>query len=125
MNRLTYILIIVTFVTQLCLGQSNVIDSITKGLQQNDITELIEWLNDDLQITLLEEEDSYEKEKGVEVLKEFFDKLNTEGYELKHNGESADGSKFVIGELHSKEDTYRIYYVLNDQKVTEFCIELD
>lgn len=106
-------------------AQTSIIQTITDGLKNNDIGELLRQLDDDVQLTILEEEDSYEKEKGIGILQQFFETFPTETYQMKHSGESNDGSEFAIGEIDREGALYRIYFVVNEQKVSEFCIELD
>lgn len=102
---------------------------VTKALSAGNAKALAIHFNDNVDLTILDDEDVYSKIQAEQIVKRFFSSHPVQKYEVVHVGNAKDGSAFEIGKLTSKGKVYRTYYLLKGngekQKIHQFRIEDD
>jgi len=87
---------------------------ISAAIKAGDARALSVFLNDDVEIAILDDEDYYTKEEALNVLEDFFETHTTKGFELMHKGSSnSEGSKYCIGNLATVKGKFRVYIYLS------------
>ena len=102
----------------------DVLDDIAVTLKAGNAKELAKFFDNSIEITILDEEDSYSKAQAELVLKDFFAKSTTRSFELIHQGSSAEGSKYAIGYLSTDKGKYRTYILMMKKNETFYIQEL-
>ena len=86
--------------------QQSEIDQVINALQNGDATQLANFFDDNVELTLPEKSDNYGKAQALLILKDFFSNNAVKSFEVKHKGEQA-GGQFCIGTLQTKAGNYR------------------
>ena len=101
------------------------VKEISKHLKANSMDEITKYFASELQLSLLEQDGIYTKSEAIKIVTTFFENYPTDNYQEKHSGDSPDGNIFSIGEIKKEEEVYRVYFVVNDNHIQEFCVEID
>jgi hypothetical protein len=89
------------------------LDAITKALSAGDVETLAKYFDENLEISILDEEKTYTKAQAVEVVKTFFASNKPKTFNAVHNGTSKGNSdQFCIGNLAANSGNYRVYIYL-------------
>jgi hypothetical protein len=103
------------------------IDSVTSLLGQGNVTELSKLFAPDIELTILNEEDTYSKIQATDVLNKFFVEHKPKKIKLLHKVNSNKKFLFGVSILTSTNGTYRIAYMLsettNHMQIIELRIE--
>lgn len=82
---------------------------ITNSLKVGDVKSLSQHFDNNLELTILENEAIYSKDQIAVILRDFFSKNKPSDYALVHKGNSGNGAFFQIGELKTSTKTFRTY----------------
>ncbi len=82
------------------------IDEVINALRSGNASELGRYIEDNVQISLPDKSDSYNKAQAINILQSFFANNGVRSFEVKHSGDNA-GSQFCIGVLQTKSGSYR------------------
>ena len=83
---------------------------ITKAIQSGDVGTLSTYLDETVEISILDEEDIYDKEEAIDLLSEFFSQNRPSAYSAVHQGRSKGAdAQYCIGELIAGSNKYRVY----------------
>jgi Domain of unknown function (DUF4783) len=94
-------------------GITNIIDAITKALNTGDIATLSQYLAPRVQISIGDQESTYEKDKAAVALQSFFTSKRASGYAPMHSGKSKENAdQYMIGNLSTESGKYRVYIYL-------------
>lgn len=97
------------------LASAQTMDNIVTSLRGGNATELAQYFQPNVEISLQESANSYSKSQAQQVLNEFFGKNTVRSFTVVHQGTSPEGAKFVIGTLGTSNQTYRVYlYAVNN-----------
>ncbi len=102
-------------------AQTDLVDKVFESLRTMDTETLSEFLQDDVILEVFDEEDMLTKSEAIEKVKSFLAEQNAKGVSLKHRGDSGNGTSFAIGSLETDAANLRIYFVVEDGKVSELC----
>ncbi len=103
---------ILSLVTLGFVSYSN-LAAISKALSEGNVAALEQYLDDQVEISILDQEDIYRKEDAVKVLKEFFSKNKPSAFSQVHQGASkGQDSQYCIGNLVANSGTFRVYIYL-------------
>ena len=118
-------ILITAVLLSLTTGNVEIHEALNTGNSQKLSTLFAESID----LTILDEEDTYSKKQAEQIIKKFFTNHTIVRYEVVHVGSAKDGSFFEIGKLHTKKKNYRTYFVLKgkqkNQKIHQFRIEDD
>ena len=101
------------------------LDNITSAINQGDSKSLANYLDETVEITILEEGEIYFKEDAVGKLKTFFAEHSTSSFQPIHKGFSGGkASLYCIGDFVSKQKSYRVFIYIKVQNDKYFIQEL-
>src|SRR5262245_33894240 len=87
-------------------AQRNNIEAVIGALRSGNATELSSYFDDNVELTLPDQSDSYSKAQAVLILKDFFNNNGVKSFEVKHKGDNG-GGQFCIGTLQTKSGNFR------------------
>ena len=96
-------------------GSKNSLTELQKDIvvkfREGDVPGLVEYLDEEVSITMLKETDFYTKEEAENVLLEFCQNYTAKKFLVKHYGVNQSGTSFyLIGELTTTgKEEYRVY----------------
>lgn len=121
MKNLTFTLLLGLALSFGVQAQNDLVEQVFESLKTMDTESLANYLQDDVVLEVFEEEDLLTKEEAIEKVKAFLAENEAKSVALKHRGDSGNGTSFAIGSLETEGSTLRIYFVVEDGKVSELC----
>lgn len=106
MKALFTSLLIVSAITFSSFTQTGNIEAVISALRTGDATELSDYLDDNVELTLPDKANSYSKAQALVILKDFFSNNGVKSFEVKHKGNNG-GAQFCIGTLQAKSGNFR------------------
>lgn len=89
------------------------LEAISKALGSGDADALAKYFGDNVEISILDKEQTYTKAKATEVLRGFFNTNKPKTFNQVHKGTSRENSdQYCIGNLASASGNYRVYLYL-------------
>lgn len=85
---------------------------IAPALSAGNVTELANYFNTMVDLSIPGTEDSYGKTQATRILQDFFSKYPVKSYKSTKQGSSNDGSQFSIGRMESGNKIFRVYYLM-------------
>jgi len=82
------------------------IDEVIGALRSGNTSQLSNFFDDNVELTLPDKSDSYSKAQAQLIVKDFFGNNGVKGFELKHKGDSP-GGHFCIGTLQTNTGNFR------------------
>ncbi|MFN8247731.1 MAG: DUF4783 domain-containing protein [Ferruginibacter sp.] len=104
MKRIFTLLSIFTVLSSFSLFSN--IDEIVAALKDGNATEIAKYFDNTVEITLPDKSNSYSKSQAEVILRDFFNNNPVKSFTVIHKGENS-GSQFCIGNLVTKNATYR------------------
>lgn len=102
-----------------------VIDAITKALNSSDAETLSQYFGAKVQVSIGESEQTLDKAKAKEALKQFFSSKSASGYSAMHSGKSKENNdQYMIGNLSTNAGTYRVYIYLKTTGTSQTIQEI-
>ena len=121
--------VVVIMLTMSTAAQVDPIDRVTELLGQGNVTEIAKLFAPDVEMTVMNQEDSYSKLQATAVLSKFFDAHKPKQVKLLHKVNSNKKFLFGVAILSSTGGHYRIAYMLsetgNSMKIVEMRIEIE
>ena len=105
-------------------AQEEDFDQIVKIVKSGNAKELVKKFASSVELNINGEEATYSRSQAEAVLKDFFDKNPPSLFELSHRGESKGGLPYAIGELQSKDVTFRVWIRLAKSSGRHFVSEM-
>lgn len=87
--------------------QNSGIDEVIGALRSGNASQLSNYFDDNVGLTLPDKSDSYSKAQAQLIVKDFFNNNGVKGFELKHKGDGAGGSQYCVGTLQTNAGNYR------------------
>ena len=87
--------------------QNSTIDEVIGALRSGNATQLSNYFDENVGLTLPDKKDTYSKAQAQLIVKDFFDNNGVKGFELKHKGDGAGGSQYCVGTLQTASGNYR------------------
>ena len=101
-------LLIITFLFPIALLPN--LERITQALGAGDANALQEYLDQSVEISLMDDERTYSKAAAVQALRNFFRQYQPRSFSQVHQGTSRNNdSQYCIGDLATAEGTFRVY----------------
>lgn len=108
------IFLIILFLIQLSSfsqDKGDIPSGINLALKEGNAKELSNYMNNNVEMVIIDKEGIYNKVQAEMILKDFFAKNPPRKFSLLHQGGKAD-SKYGIGNLITSDNTYRVYFLL-------------
>ncbi len=107
------------FVFSAAFIQSDINSTVTEintALKAGNISKLVSYLSDPVDLTLPDADDSFSKAQATVILKKFFSQNKVKAYSQKKSGKSVDGSVFTIGSYEAVNGKkFRSYFLIKNQ----------
>jgi len=87
-------------------------DDITSAIRNGDAKSLAKYFHTNLDVTISDTEGTYSKAQAEMIVKDFFSKNPPKSYKINHQGNSTDGSGFIIGTYTTSQTTFKNYILL-------------
>lgn len=97
-------------------GLTKMQKDIVMKFRDGDIPGLVEYFDDEVSITVMDESDFYLKDEAEEILREFCQQYKAKKFYVKHHGSNRTRtSYYLIAELvTTSKEKYRVYISNND-----------
>lgn len=110
-------------------SEADIIKGIADAIRRGNATELSQYFYTTIDLSVMEKEGTFSKVQAEQVLKDFFSKNPPKSFEIKHQGNSSDGSNYVIGNLITSKFNFRVYFLIKTiggkQYLQQLQIEAD
>jgi len=107
-------------------NQGDIPNGISLALKTGNSKELIKYMNEKVEMVILDEEGIYSNTQAEMILKDFFSKNAPNNFSLLHQGGKTE-SKYGIGTLVTDNDSFRVYFLLKNMgeksRIHQFRIE--
>jgi hypothetical protein len=110
-------LIILTCIFSLGLSAQSLNEipgGISLALKAGSSSELMKYMNDNVEMVILDKEGIYDKSQAEMILKDFFSKNQPRKFSLLHQGGKSE-SKYGIGDLETANESFRVYFLLKEK----------
>jgi hypothetical protein len=89
------------------------LDAINQALNAGDVDALSKYFAENVEISILDKEQSYTKAKAAEALRTFFSSNKPKSFAQVHQGTSRENSdQYSIGNLTASSGNFRVYIYL-------------
>jgi len=123
-RKLTYtfsLIVALFFVSSLT---AQVAKQANDALAKGDAGSLVSLFNDQVDLTLLDQDDLFSRADAKALLMNFFEANQPNAFQELHTGESATGLKYVIGRLSTSTGSYRVsFYYKADEQIQQLMID--
>lgn len=106
---------------------NDVIDDIASCVRGGNTKELSKYFSSTVSMTLLNDEGIYSRVQAEIILRDFFSKNPPTGVKVAHRLDSNPNFRYVVLNLETSKDAFRVSYKLtnndNTFQVTEFRVE--
>ncbi|MCH8330748.1 MAG: DUF4783 domain-containing protein [Bacteroidetes bacterium] len=121
------ILVVLVVFTGMVKADDGVLGQISLALKNGNSKELAKMFDSNVELKILDQDGAYSATQAEQVLKDFFTKNPSQGFELIHKGSSNEGSQYGIGNLTTSSGVYRTYFYIKQKsghyKIQELRIE--
>lgn len=107
MKKLLFILLIAPSIAMVTPDN---LSSISKAISNGDASALSQYFDDKVEVSILDDENLYDKAEAKKALQKFFVQNKPQSYNQVHDGTSKGaGSKYTIGNLKANGKVFRVY----------------
>jgi len=114
-------IIIHIILASLLFASPGVEDNINNAIKAGNTEALAQYFNNNIDLSVLNQENVYSKAQAQIILKDFFSKHSPTSFKIVHDGTANDGSIYLIVKLGTNNGSFRIYYLLK-QNGNQFLI---
>jgi hypothetical protein len=106
--------------------QANIPGGISIAIKAGNASELAKYMNQTVELLLLEKEDFYKKSVAETILRDFFNEYKTKDFVIRHQGAKND-AQYAIGNLKTEKGDFRVYFLLKkvDQELLIHQIRIE
>ncbi len=95
--------------------QADSFDDVVNAMKTSNAENVSKYLNNNVELTLLENENLCSKVQAEQMLKKFFEKHQAKNLIIQHRGASAQGAKYAIANYESNAGAkFRVYIFMKD-----------
>ena len=103
----------------------DIFDDIAGAIRSGDARAITKFFGNNVDLTILSQEEMYSKAQAEQLLKDFFSKNTPSTFTIIHKGVSKEGSKYAIGNLVTSQGiTYRTYFYIKQSGGNSIIQEL-
>ena len=93
-------------------GQDSPVSKVTETISKGDAENLGSYFNDMVDLNIPGFKDNYSKAQGTRIIKDFFSGRPVTNVTVNKEGNSADGSKFAMGNITAGGKKYNLYFLM-------------
>ena len=127
--KIAYLSAVILLLTMSSAVQLDPVDRVTELLGQGNVTEIAKLFAPEVEMTVMDQEDSYSKLQATAVLNKFFNAHKPKQIKLLHKVNSNKKFLFGVAILSSVGGPYRIAYMLSEtgssMQIVEMRIEIE
>ncbi|HLN21186.1 MAG TPA: DUF4783 domain-containing protein [Bacteroidales bacterium] len=91
--------------------QTRIPAGISVAIKAGNASELAKYMNNTIELLLLNKEDFYKKNAAEAIFTEFFREYPTKDFTIRHEGSKND-AHYAIGNLVTEKGDFRVYFLL-------------
>ncbi len=89
--------------------------ALTKAIAAGDVSTISSYMDETVEVCLLNIDDFLAKEKAIEAMNSFYATHSPKSFNIIHQGESkGKGSQYFIGNLKTDGDSFRVFIALEN-----------
>jgi hypothetical protein len=111
LNIIPVVLIALSSLTSKAQDQVNIPGGISIAIKAGNASELSKYMNQTVELLLLDKEDFYKKNVAEAILNDFFNEYKTKDFTIRHQGAKND-AQYAIGNLKTEKGDFRVYFLL-------------
>lgn len=96
---------------------------IIKAITAGDAKELVKHFHQAVSLSLPGTDGVYNRIQAENHLQKFFNDNKTLAFKINHQGQSREGSRFLIGKMSTATRKYNVYYLMKEIEGTEWIIQ--
>lgn len=104
-------------------------DEVAVAIGSGNVKEISKYFIENIDLTVIDEEDVYSKQQAEMILKDFFSKHPVKGFSIIHKSAPKNGSQYIIGSLETENGKFRVYFLSkttgNETLIQQFRIETE
>lgn len=108
-SKYFYTLLILFAANALAFGQGEIIEDVKNAIKTGSSKELTKFLNNNVDLTIDGNVESYSKTQAEFALRDFFKNNPPSSFTIVHQGSSKGGLHFAIGQYLTNNETYRVW----------------
>jgi hypothetical protein len=118
MKQLVFLLllILVSAFTMQAQNAEKTVDDISEAFREGDSRKLSNHFGMTLVVELPGKTGSYSKSQAQMIMRDFFSANKPNRFDVDHQGNNRDGSRFIIATLDSRQKRFRVFVVMKQQK---------
>lgn len=101
------------FVPILC-AFGNITSQVSDAFKTGNAEVLASFFKEEIDLSILDEEDVYSKADAKNMIKHFFSKHTPSTFKILHEGQSNVGLKYAIGKLTTSDGEFRVSFYVKD-----------
>ncbi len=114
----------ILFITNVLQAQTTTIPpDIISSFNNGDASRLSNYLNDNVELVLGNNNNVYSKQQTLTILTDFFKKNKVNSFQVLHQGEK-ETSNFIIGTLKTSNDDFRVYILMRKTNNKTLILQL-
>lgn len=98
-------------------------EDVISALRNGNASELVKYVDDNIEISLPGKSDSYSRSQAVVILQDFFANNGVKTFEVKFKGENG-GSQYCVGTLQTRSGAFRTTFMLTNRNGKQFVKEI-
>ena len=113
MMKAAKIFVICILMATTALAFQQLFDEISSSIRSGNAREVARYMNNNVDLTILNQQQVYSKAQAEVVIKDFFTKNPPKSFAIIHQGASKEGAKYAIGSMDSDNGAkFRVYVFL-------------
>lgn len=117
MKNLLLILVLTPFVSFTTVNpiEEGGLSGISQAISKGDAEALGAYFDSQVEISIMDEEDYYDKAEAINIVKKFFSQNQPKSFKEMHQGTSkGNDSQYCIGNLVATSGTFRVYVYMKN-----------
>ncbi|MEQ8242735.1 MAG: DUF4783 domain-containing protein [Fulvivirga sp.] len=108
-SKYIWTLLILFAANALAFGQGEIIEDVKNAIKTGSSKELTKFLNNNVDVTIDGNVESYSKTQAEFALRDFFKNNPPSSFTIVHQGSSKGGLPYAIGQYLTNNETYRVW----------------
>lgn len=96
----------------LAAANAQALEDVTNGIRNSNVTAVAKFFDNNVVITISNNQSIYSKAQAEIVLKDFFAKNQVKDFTVKQGGPSGQNAKYAVGTLQTTNGIYQVYLVM-------------
>lgn len=98
-------------ITPVLQANAQIPDDVVLSLKSGNAKVLAGYFNQNIELAILDDDNVYSKAQAEQIVGNFFTRYQPERFSVLHQ-RGKEGAQYVIGNLVTKQETFRVYFLL-------------